>query len=179
MDILGKIGGVTKSIVDKTSNKVSTVRLNAKINSLKTSIDVQKQRIGDFYWLQQHEDKSFNPVLEREFKQITDYLEQIAALEKEIQRLAENEKLSGAERIEPNFGDSGMTCPACGAANTSYTKFCVSCGAAFVVASPTINTCGNCGKIVDDEMKFCAHCGAKLKNDNTSTLPVDDESITL
>jgi RNA polymerase subunit RPABC4/transcription elongation factor Spt4 len=175
MDILSKIGTVTKSVVDKTSNKVSTVRMNARINSLKTSIAAQKQRIGDFYWLQHRDDKSFDPALAGEFKQIAEYLEQIAALEKEIQRLAQNDSI-GFERTEPSLGDSGVNCPACGAANTADTKFCVSCGAAFILASEA-NTCGNCGAIVDDEMKFCAHCGTKLKDDNPSTLPASDESL--
>jgi transposase len=90
VDILNKIGSVTKSVVDKTSSKVSTVRLNSRISSLKSNIGLQKQRIGDFYWRQHREDKSFDPALSEEFKQIAECLEQIATLEKEIQLIEEN-----------------------------------------------------------------------------------------
>jgi RNA polymerase subunit RPABC4/transcription elongation factor Spt4 len=165
MDILGKIGNVTKAVVDKTSNKVSTVRLNTKISSLKSSIGAQKQRIGDFYWLQHHMDASFDPALSEEFKRIAGYLEQIAELEKEIRQLAENEKSAGLERNGPSLGSSGVVCPSCGVANTSDTKFCVICGAAFI-AVPRAGICGSCGSAVEDDMKFCEHCGAKLKSDN-------------
>jgi RNA polymerase subunit RPABC4/transcription elongation factor Spt4 len=175
MDIFGKIGNVTKSVVDKTSNKVTTVRLNAKISSLKTSIGAQKQRIGDFYWRQHRADASFDPALAGEFKQIEAYLEQIAVLEQEIQRLAENEKSFDFDTAEPSLSYSGINCPACGAANPPDTKFCVSCGAEFIVAAKA-NTCGNCGALVDDEMKFCAHCGAKLKDDNPVEMPANAET---
>jgi hypothetical protein len=90
VDILNKIGSVTKSVVDKTSNKVSTVRLNSRISSLKSTIGLQKQRIGDFYWCQHRDDKLFDPALSEEFKQIAECLEQIAALEKEIQLIEES-----------------------------------------------------------------------------------------
>jgi RNA polymerase subunit RPABC4/transcription elongation factor Spt4 len=165
MDIFEKISNVTKSVVDKTSNKVSTVRLNAKVKSLKSSIDVQKQRIGDFYWLQHREDESFDPTLAEEFKQIAEYFEQIAALEKEIQRLVEKAKSFSAEKNEPNYAGAALICPSCGAANTSDTKFCASCGIAFIPA-PEPSTCSNCGAVVNAEMKFCAVCGSKLKSDD-------------
>jgi hypothetical protein len=161
MDFFDKIGSVTKSLADKTSNKVSTVRLNARINSLKTSIAVQKQRIGDFYWQRLHEDGSFDPELSEEFGQIAKYLDEIAALEREIQRLAENET-AAFEKAGPIFAGVRPGCPSCGSANPPGTKFCVFCGAA--LAASAVNTCGNCGEPVDDEMIFCAGCGAKLKN---------------
>jgi hypothetical protein len=163
MDIFSKIGSVTKSVVDKTSNKVSTVRLNAKISSLKASIGVQKQRIGDIYWLRHHEDESPDPAFSQEFEQIAGYLDQIAALEKEIERLAQIES-AGFERTEPGFAVAGLTCSSCGAANIPDTKFCVSCGAAFIAASKA-NTCGSCGAVAEEGVNFCACCGTKLKSD--------------
>ena len=163
MDFFGKISNVTKSLADKTSNKVSTVRMNTRISSLKTSIVVQKQRIGDFYWQRSHEDGAFDPEMSEEFRQIAEYLAEIAALEREIQRLAENES-ARFEKAEPGFAGVRQVCSSCGSAILPGTKFCVFCGTALVAAEG--NTCGNCGEPVDDEMKFCACCGAKLKSND-------------
>jgi DNA-directed RNA polymerase subunit RPC12/RpoP len=164
MDLFGKIGSVTKSVVNKTSNRVTIARLNSKINGLKSGIGVQKQRIGDFYWLQHYNDESFNPTLSGEFKQIAEYMAQIEELEKEIQQILENEKFTEPENVQQTTSDSGINCPSCGASNIPDSKFCVTCGAAFI-AQPETAICGNCGAVMSADAKFCALCGAKLEND--------------
>lgn len=52
------------------------------------------------------------------------------------------------------------TCPKCGAANSTGSKFCNECGAPMEVGSQTV-PCVKCGAPLQPGMKFCNECGAK------------------
>lgn len=52
------------------------------------------------------------------------------------------------------------TCPKCGAANSTGSKFCNECGAPMEVSSQTV-PCVKCGAPLQPGMKFCNECGAK------------------
>lgn len=49
------------------------------------------------------------------------------------------------------------TCPKCGVALASHTKFCPECGAKIVDKV----FCSQCGKPIEASVKFCPECGAK------------------
>jgi len=57
-------------------------------------------------------------------------------------------------------GTATVTCPACGTACATGTKFCTSCGAD--LASVTPLTCPACGTVHAAGMKFCPGCGQKI-----------------
>lgn len=54
--------------------------------------------------------------------------------------------------------DAQVTCPKCGAQNSSTMKFCGGCGSK--LAATII--CPHCGKKVPDGMKYCGECGKSL-----------------
>ena len=48
MEIFDKISAITKSTVDKTSNKITISKINARIKILQTDISAQKLKIGEY-----------------------------------------------------------------------------------------------------------------------------------
>lgn len=64
-------------------------------------------------------------------------------------------KVSPSEPITiPRARATGLSCPACGAANGSGAKFCGQCGEVLRTE------CNQCGAAMDPGHKFCSHCGA-------------------
>lgn len=70
--------------------------------------------------------------------------------------MAEDDKHLGEE----NWKETIMaSCPKCGSALSSNSKFCPECGAKI----SKVSFCPNCGAKIDDNNKFCPGCGKKLK----------------
>ncbi|MFN2515110.1 MAG: SPFH domain-containing protein [Pyrinomonadaceae bacterium] len=61
-------------------------------------------------------------------------------------------------------GVGKISCPKCGAANLSSSKFCADCGAQMVTAGQTI-PCAKCGAQLETGTKFCNECGTKVEQD--------------
>ena len=57
-------------------------------------------------------------------------------------------------------GAVGISCPKCGAANSSNVKLCNECGAKIETAGHTV-PCLKCGAQLQAEARFCAECGSR------------------
>ena len=58
---------------------------------------------------------------------------------------------------------AALSCPKCGAKNTTGAKFCNDCGAKMEVGAQTV-PCVKCGSPLTPGAKFCTECGAKQEN---------------
>jgi membrane protease subunit (stomatin/prohibitin family) len=62
---------------------------------------------------------------------------------------------------------SGVTCPKCGAANSTGAQFCNECGAKMATAGTTV-ACVKCGAQLQAGTKFCNECGSKQEKPKCS-----------
>ena len=139
MELFDKIGKMTKSAVDKTTNKVELVRLNSKLNAVNSDINTQKVKIGDFYWSKIAAGEPCPPELEETVGAIKNYLApQAESLKLEIQAILESERQAQlqAQAAGENYWAgppaqgprAGVHCPSCGTFNADDAIFCFACG---------------------------------------------------
>jgi ribosomal protein L40E len=163
MEMLDKLTNMTKSAASKTANKVAIAKINSRINSLKSSIDAQKLKIGEFYWARLHESESYEPEIASVFESVKNLSLRIESAKAEIEGIVDSERVAELERAGPMILDAALgalSCPLCGAANNPGANFCYGCGGSLAGVSAGV-FCPNCGVPMGSGDKFCERCGAR------------------
>lgn len=73
--------------------------------------------------------------------------------------------MGNAMNRKESEAETKITCPKCGAANTSTVKFCNECGTKLGVE---MVSCVKCGAQLNSGAKFCTECGAKQEKPKCS-----------
>ena len=160
MEIFNKISAMTKSTVDKTSNKVTIAKINARIKSLQADINRWKQKIGEFYWERFKDNEVYEEGIADVFVTVGKLSSQVASAEAEINAILESERVAEPASAFSKPLVPVAECPSCGVPNDTDSKFCSSCGSSMVVISG--KECTKCGAGVAVDASFCAECGAHL-----------------
>jgi hypothetical protein len=171
MAFLDKLGGIAKSIGDKTSDTIEISKLNSKISSEKTAIAECMKQIGEFYYAKHQTGEPDDPGAAELFAAIDGHNKVIAETQAEIARIQAENAAQAAQSAQPvpaaaPAAVEGIACPSCGAANTPGTKFCCECGAKIEIPAPALpetRNCPGCGAQVDLAKKFCGECGHKFE----------------
>jgi len=188
MAFFDKLGEITKSIGDKTTDAIETGKLNNKINSEKAAAGEDFKKIGEYYYGKYMEGAEVAPEVVEFCNSAKAHFDAAAEAQAEIERIkAENEAEKAAAApavaaapVAPEAAAApvmpaasavatapvgGIVCPSCGTTNSEGTKFCQNCGNKLEIPAPVIagNVCPNCSTVNDDGMKFCKECGSRLE----------------
>jgi hypothetical protein len=176
VDLFDKISKVTKSAVDKTTNKVELVRLNSKLNAINSGINTQKLKIGDFYWSKIAAGEPCASELDEAVGTIKNYIAQADSVKFEIQAILDSERQAQfqTQTADENYrvgqqarsSCAGVSCPSCGAFNSDGAVFCFTCGKRIDGEIPAQNcagvSCPSCGAFNADGAVFCFTCGKRI-----------------
>jgi ribosomal protein L40E len=163
LEFFDKLSSVTKSAVEKTTNKVELTRLNIKMNTINSSIAAEKTKIGEHYWQKFDAGEPCPPELTATLDAIKNYLSQIDSIQKDKQAILDREK-QPSQNLGPMLAD-GVICPSCGAHNVPDALFCFECGKSIAAAPQYVNKtdtgyCTDCGAEMPLNAIFCPQCGA-------------------
>ena len=175
MALFDKLSGIARNLGDKASEAIETTKLNSKISTEKNAIADCMRQIGEYYYQKHQTGAVDEPDLAELFATIDGHHQTITETQAEINRLQEESALQRqmaqsapiSATVAPVF--EGVPCPACGAANTPGTNFCIGCGSKLAMQAPEpepeleYRTCPECGAQVSLESRFCGECGYRFE----------------
>lgn len=86
-----------------------------------------------------------------------------AAAEAAAMAAAEVPAAESVEAVPAAEAPDGITCPSCGAVNSTGTKFCGECGTKLEIPEPPAQkVCPGCGTVIEPGLKFCGECGTRV-----------------
>lgn len=174
MAFFDKLGEITKSIGDKTTDAIETGKLNNKINSEKAAAGEDFKKIGEYYYGKYMEGVEVAPEVVEFCNSAKAHFDAVTEAQAQIERIkAENEaEKAAAAPVMPAASAvatapvGGIVCPSCGTTNSEGTKFCQNCGNKLEIPAPTEpgkRFCSACGTEVAPGVKFCPQCGQKME----------------
>lgn len=159
MAFLDKLNQVAKNIGDKTNDAIETTKLNSKVNAEKAAATEELKKIGEYYYNLFAGGGEATPEILEFCQNAKAHYDAAAEAQAEIERIkAEN---AVPAPVAAPAAPVGVSCPSCGTANASGTKFCYSCGAK--LEAPTERKCTACGATVAPGVKFCSECGQRME----------------
>ena len=190
MAFLDVLGGMAKTIGDKTGEVIETTKLNSKINSEKNAIAGVYKKIGEYYY-QQYKSGVKLPKEAASFcVEIDGHNTAIEKAKAEIERIKTETAAAPVQTVAAPVQTpvaDGPVCPACGKANPQGMKFCQECGAecgaerdakrgAKRGVKSDVNTdsnakgdeklkkrsCSSCAAELAPGVQFCNECGTKI-----------------
>ena len=168
MAFFDKLGEITKSIGDKTTDAIETGKLNSKINSEKAAAGEDFKKIGEYYYGKYMEGAEVAPEIVEFCNSAKAHFDTATEAQAQIERIkAENEaEKAAAAPAVATAPVGGIVCPSCGTTNSEGTKFCQNCGNKLEIPAPTEpgkRFCSACGTEVAPGVKFCPQCGQKME----------------
>jgi ribosomal protein L40E len=159
-----------KSVSENVSRDVEIENLRSKIQFLNSEIVESKGKIGEYYWRLFLAGGPHEPVLQEIFDVIQTRVDEITALEQDIQ-MAED---GFDQPIQPpvQIQMDQVICQSCGTTNDTTVKHCSSCGMilkeeesepAYDNNAEDYGTCPLCGADLPEDAIFCYTCGARIR----------------
>ena len=160
MEIFDKISALTKSTVNRSSNKATISQINTRIEHLKTRIGDLKLEAGGYFWERHKDDEVYEDGISDVFTEMKNLSAAVAWAEAEINAILESERAAELARAPVNPSAPAIKCPLCGAPNPPNSKFCSACGGSMAVLSG--KECVKCGTRAAIDASFCPECGASV-----------------
>lgn len=184
------VNETSQSALQRGREMAEVSKVNSKIAEERSALYQCYYSLGEYYYqnCRQEDRQEFQPFVEA----ITNHLQQMEQLEKELQSLKGLISCPGCGRSIPKntvfcsfCGKKAVThnvslCKGCGAVAPEGTAFCTRCGMQMetiysdaVVPEADSSICVECGEKLDPNNQFCASCGAKVP----ASVPVIELSV--